>query len=110
MADLDIDVGGSLGRVSGILLRPPDAWLLYVLAHGAGAGMRHRFMEAIAAALAARRVATLRYQFPYMEAGGRRPDPPGGARGHGPRRRGRGGRRSRRISRSSPAASRWAGG
>jgi len=48
-----------------------------VMAHGAGAGMRHHFLESIAASLAARGVATLRYQFPYMEAGGRRPDPPG---------------------------------
>jgi hypothetical protein len=48
---------------------------MYVLAHGAGAGMRHPFMEAIAQRLAAREIATLRYQFPYMEQGGRRPDP-----------------------------------
>ena len=76
MADLEIDLGGSLGSVPGILLRPPDAWLLYLLAHGAGAGMRHRFMDAIAEALAARRIATLRYEFPYMAGGARRPDPP----------------------------------
>ena len=73
---VQIDVGPNIGGVPGILLRPPDAWLLYVLAHGAGAGMRHRFMGAIAEALAARGIASLRYQFPYMEAGGRRPDPP----------------------------------
>jgi uncharacterized protein len=60
-----------------ILVRPDNAWLLYVLAHGAGAGMRHRFLEAIAQALSERGVATLRYQFPYMDAGGGRPDPPG---------------------------------
>lgn len=60
-----------------LFVRPPDAWLLYVLAHGAGAGMRHRFLEAIAAALAERGVGTFRYQFPYMDAGARRPDPPG---------------------------------
>jgi predicted alpha/beta-hydrolase family hydrolase len=59
-----------------ILLRPPDARALLVLAHGAGAGMRHPFMQAIAEALAVEGVATLRYQFPYMDAGGRRPDPP----------------------------------
>jgi predicted alpha/beta-hydrolase family hydrolase len=47
-----------------------------VLAHGAGAGMRHRFMEAMAEELAARRVATFRFQFPYMEAEAKRPDPP----------------------------------
>ena len=76
MADLEIDLGGSLGSVPGILLRPPDAWLLYLLAHGASAGMRHRFMDAIAEALAARRIATLRYEFPYMAGGARRPDPP----------------------------------
>ena len=76
MEDLEIDVGPTIGTVPGILLRPPDARLLYVLAHGAGAGMRHRFMDAIAEALAARGIATLRYEFPYMEAGGRRPDPP----------------------------------
>lgn len=76
MTDLEIDVGPNLGTVPSILLRPPDAWLLYVLAHGAGAGMRHRFMDTIAVALAARGIATLRYEFPYMAAGGRRPDPP----------------------------------
>lgn len=75
--ELQIEVGGSIGRVSGILLRPPDAWAGYVMAHGAGAGMRHRFMERMAHALAERGMATLRYQFPYMEAGGGRPDPPG---------------------------------
>jgi len=75
--DLQIDVGERIGKVSGILLRPPDAWAGFVLAHGAGAGMRHPFMEGIAAALAERGMATLRYQFPYMEADARRPDPPG---------------------------------
>jgi predicted alpha/beta-hydrolase family hydrolase len=74
--NLDIEVGATIGKVSGILLRPPDAWAMYVLAHGAGAGMRHRFMESIAQALAERGIATLRYQFPYVEAGTRRPDPP----------------------------------
>ena len=77
MLDLDIHVGDTIGRVSGLLLRPPDAWATYVLAHGAGAGMRHQFMESIAQALAGRGIATLRYQFPYVEAGSRRPNPPG---------------------------------
>jgi len=63
-------------RVSGLLNVPPQARACYVLAHGAGAGMAHPFMAAVAAALAARGIATLRYQFPYMERGGRRPDPP----------------------------------
>jgi predicted alpha/beta-hydrolase family hydrolase len=66
--------GGS--RVSGLLLRPEGARLLYVVAHGAGAGMRHSFLESIAQRLAERSIATLRYQFPYMEQGARRPDPP----------------------------------
>ncbi len=76
-SDLSIEIGERVGRVSALLVRPPEARLLYVLAHGAGAGMRHRFMEAVAGALAERGVATLRYQFPYTESGGRRPDPPG---------------------------------
>ena len=73
---LDIDVGPGVGHVSGLLVRPPETWLLYVLAHGAGAGMRHHFLDGIADALAARGVATLRYQFPYMESGSRRLDAP----------------------------------
>ena len=62
--------------VSGLLLAPPDARACYVLAHGAGAGMAHPFMAAVATGLAARGIATLRYQFPYMERGSRRPDVP----------------------------------
>src|SRR2546428_2217114 len=67
---------GERGDVSGLLLRPDGARLLYVLAHGAGAGMRHPFLEVVAQRLAERSIATLRYQFPYMEQRGRRPDPP----------------------------------
>jgi uncharacterized protein len=63
-------------RVSGLLRLPPRAKACYVLAHGAGAGMTHPFLEAVAAELGERGVATLRYQFPYMEAGAKRPDPP----------------------------------
>jgi predicted alpha/beta-hydrolase family hydrolase len=59
-----------------LLVRPAEARALLVLAHGAGAGMRHPFMENVAEALAGEGVASLRYQFPYMETGGRRPDPP----------------------------------
>jgi predicted alpha/beta-hydrolase family hydrolase len=73
---LEIRVGERVGRVSGLLLRPPEPTAGYVLAHGAGAGMTHSFMESIARALVTRGIATLRYQFPYVEAGGRRPDPP----------------------------------
>jgi uncharacterized protein len=75
MRELRFAVVGA-GHVSALLIRPPGAWLLYVLAHGAGAGMRHRFMDEIASALAAQGIATLRYQFPYIEAGSGRPDPP----------------------------------
>ena len=62
--------------VSALLLAPTDARACYVLAHGAGAGMTHPFMGAAAQGLAARGIATLRYQFPYMERGSRRPDTP----------------------------------
>lgn len=55
---------------------PKGAKACFVLAHGAGAGMHHAFMESVASALAARQVATLRFQFPYMERGSKRPDPP----------------------------------
>jgi uncharacterized protein len=74
MKELSIAVNGS--GVSALLTRPDDAAWLMVLAHGAGAGMRHPFMEAVAAALADRAIASLRYQFPYMEAGRKRPDRP----------------------------------
>ena len=63
-------------RVSGLLQTPPGAWACYVFAHGAGAGMDHPFMVEVARELALRGVATLRYQFPYMERGAKRPDPP----------------------------------
>jgi predicted alpha/beta-hydrolase family hydrolase len=76
LASVGIRVSDRIGSVSGLLLAPADAWAVLALAHGAGAGMRHRFMEEVARALAERGIATLRYQFPYMEEGGRRPDPP----------------------------------
>lgn len=62
--------------VSALLLIPPSASACFVFAHGAGAGMQHAFMSDAANDLAARGIATLRYQFPYMERGSRRPDPP----------------------------------
>lgn len=74
--ELRLHVSSTIGEVSALLVRPPDGWLLYVIAHGAGAGMRHPFLENIAASLASKGVATLRYQFPYLEAGRKRPDPP----------------------------------
>jgi predicted alpha/beta-hydrolase family hydrolase len=70
---IDVDAAGA---VSGLLNAPKDARACYVLAHGAGAGMHHAFMEAVAAGLFDRGIATLRYQFPYMERGSRRPDAP----------------------------------
>src|SRR3984957_1851075 len=63
-------------RVSGLLQHPRGSRLCVVLAHGAGAGMEHSFMTALANDLAVRSVSTLRYQFPYMERGDRRPDSP----------------------------------
>jgi predicted alpha/beta-hydrolase family hydrolase len=63
------------GEVSGLLVMPARLEALYVLAHGAGAGMRHAFMEEIAQRLAASGIATLRYQFPYSDKGRRRIDP-----------------------------------
>ena len=62
--------------VSGLFLAPARAHACYVFAHGAGAGMAHPFMERVTSELGERGIATLRYQFPYMEQGSKRPDPP----------------------------------
>jgi predicted alpha/beta-hydrolase family hydrolase len=67
---------GSANSVSALLLRPSEARACFIFAHGAGAGMTHEFMELVAAGLCDRGIATLRYQFPYMEKGSRRPDAP----------------------------------
>jgi predicted alpha/beta-hydrolase family hydrolase len=72
---LQLDVGGA-HAVSALLLRPAAAQACFVFAHGAGAGMTHEFMERVAAGLCERGIATLRYQFPYMEKGSKRPDAP----------------------------------
>ncbi|WP_284619572.1 alpha/beta hydrolase family protein [Aquabacterium humicola] len=72
---LRFEVPGA-GEVSALLQAPAAPIAGYVLGHGAGAGMQHAFMAALAAALAERRIATLRYQFPYMERGSKRVDPP----------------------------------
>jgi len=69
-------VVGDANSVSGLLQVPPKARACYVMAHGAGAGMTHPFMANFATDLAERGIATLRYQFPYMERGSKRPDPP----------------------------------
>src|SRR2546422_4780539 len=83
--ELRVRVGETTGDVSALLVRPADARLLYVLAHGAGAGMRHPFLEALSQRLAEQGIATLRYQFPYMErrAPPPPPPPPAGAAGRG---------------------------
>ena len=65
-----------IARVSALLTAPAGATACVVLAHGAGASMTHPFMENIAQGLATRHIATLRYNFPYMEAGQKRPDRP----------------------------------
>ena len=69
-----VPIEGS-GSVNALLLRPPSAHACYVFAHGAGAGMRQGFMAAFAAGLAGRGIATLRFNFPFMDKGSRRPDP-----------------------------------
>ena len=74
MEALRIPVGDE--SVSALLIRPANGKALYVFAHGAGAGMTHKAMASNAEGLAARGIATLRYQFPYMEKGSKRPDPP----------------------------------
>src|SRR3984893_9144161 len=73
---LEIAVGHATS-VSALLILPPQARACFVFAHGAGAGMTHPFMETVATGLGERGVATLRYQFPYMEKASKRPDPPG---------------------------------
>lgn len=68
-------VAGKSLHVSGLLRNPRGATALYVLAHGAGAGMRHPFLQSMADRLTERGIGTLRYQFPYMETGKRYPNP-----------------------------------
>lgn len=65
-----------VGHVSALLMTPANATACYVFAHGAGAGMTHAFMAALADELAQRGIATLRYQFPFMEQGSKQPDSP----------------------------------
>jgi predicted alpha/beta-hydrolase family hydrolase len=74
--EIVIDAGGRSGEVAGLLQIPAHASHLLVFAHGAGAGMRHAFLESVASALGESGIATLRYQFPYMQKASRRPDPP----------------------------------
>jgi uncharacterized protein len=72
--EIKFSAGEKVGKVSGLLILPKGAQGLLVLAHGAGAGMRHRFMEETAQKLADKSIATFRYQFAYMEKGIKRPD------------------------------------
>jgi uncharacterized protein len=72
---LKLQVGADC-QVSGVLLNPPDSFACYVFGHGAGAGMHHPSMQNVAVELATHGIATLRYQFPYMEKGSKRTDPP----------------------------------
>lgn len=73
---LRVALDGGASSVSALLRLPDDAWAGYVFGHGAGAGMAHPFMASFADGLAERGVATLRYQFPYMEQNSKRPDTP----------------------------------
>src|SRR5262245_22766924 len=73
--EIFIEVPGA-GEVSALLQRPAKAHAFLVLAHGAGAGMRHPFLETLSRELAAESVATLRYQFPYMQTRRKAPDRP----------------------------------
>src|SRR5262245_18794091 len=73
--EIRLQVSLGAGEVGALLLKPDDAEGMLVLGHGAGAGVRHPFMEALAQRLDEHRIATLRYQFPYMENRAGRPDP-----------------------------------
>jgi predicted alpha/beta-hydrolase family hydrolase len=75
LRQLNIEIANA-AAISALLIRPPNPRACFVLAHGAGAGMTHSFMETVATGLGARAIATLRYQFPYMERGSKRPDSP----------------------------------
>lgn len=71
---ITIEIPEGIGSISALAIVPKNAEVLLVLAHGAGAGMTHTFMETIAEELSDRGIATLRYNFPYMEKGSRKPD------------------------------------
>jgi len=72
---ISIPIGGGQ-PVSGLLQRASEGYACFALAHGAGAGMRHPFLEEVAKGLGERHIHSLRYQFPYMERGSKRPDVP----------------------------------
>lgn len=74
--EISVPVSEKLGSVSALIIAPDSCDTMLVLAHGAGAGMTHRFMESLSVELATRGMGTIRYNFPYMERGQKRPDPP----------------------------------
>jgi predicted alpha/beta-hydrolase family hydrolase len=74
--EIKIKVSKIIGIVSGTFLLPEKSIAMLVLAHGAGAGKDHPWMKELAEKLAEKKIATLRYNFPYMEAGKKRPDNP----------------------------------
>lgn len=76
LSEVSFMASKSSGEVSALFMRPENARWLLVLGHGAGAGMRHVFMQDVAENLAKQGIATLRYQFPYMEQGKKAPNPP----------------------------------
>lgn len=76
MKTIKVNISESIGKVSAILNEPPKMKALIVLAHGAGAGMNHKFMVELSEELAKKSIGTLRYNFPYMENGKKRPDVP----------------------------------
>ncbi len=76
MKNIKITISENIGAVSAALIEPPKMKTLIVLAHGAGAGMNHKFMIDLSESMAAKGIGTLRYNFPYMENGRKRPDVP----------------------------------
>lgn len=74
--ELRVFVNDKVGEVAALVDRPADPMALLLIGHGAGAGMRHRFLEALVERLLGCRIATFRYQFPYVEQGRKRPDRP----------------------------------
>jgi len=76
MKSLSIQISDSIGKISAEVIEAKKMKALMVLAHGAGAGMKHRFMVQLSEVLSEAGIGTLRYNFPYMENGKKRPDPP----------------------------------
>ena len=75
-SNLKWNISEKIGSISGIEQLNSDSDCLVVLGHGAGAGMKHHFMETLADQLMLQNIGVIRYQFPYMEKGKKRPDPP----------------------------------